>query len=80
MVFFHIGVNFFGGGTDDVSKVEFEVVAAELENADDDVVVEVDLGIALTAATGKPEEDLFQGTLEAGAFSFVGLLLDSEDG
>ena len=79
MVFFHIGVNFFGGGTDDVSKVEFEVVAAELEDADDDVVVEVDLGIALTAATGKPE-DLFQGTFEAGAFSFVGLLLDSEDG
>ena len=79
MVFFHIGVNFFGGGTDDVSTVEFEVVAAELEDIDDDVVVEVDLGIALTAATGKPE-DLFQGTLEAGAFSFVGLLLDSEDG
>ena len=76
MVCFHIGVNFFGGGTD-VSVVEFEVVA-KLVDIDDDVVVEVDLGIAPTAV-GKPE-DLFQGTLEAGAFSFVGLLLDSEDG
>ena len=72
MVCFHIGVNFFGGGTD-VSDVEFEVVA-EVVDIDDDAVVEVDLEIVLTAA-GKPE-NLFQGKR---AFSFVGLL-DSEDG
>jgi hypothetical protein len=71
MVSFHIGVNFFGGGTD----VEFEVVA-DVVDVDDDVVVEVGLGIALTA--GKPE-DLFQSKLEAGAFSFDELL-DSEGG
>ena len=71
MVCFHIGVNFFGGGTD-VSDVEFEVVA-EVVDIDDDVVVEVDLETVLTAA-GKPA-NLFQ----AGAFSLVGLL-DSEDG
>jgi hypothetical protein len=75
MVCFHIGVNFFGGGTD-VSDVVFEVVA-EVVDIDDDVVVEVDLGIVLTAA-GKPE-NLFQGKLEAGAYSLVGLF-DSEDG
>ena len=43
---------------------------------DDDMVVEVDLGIVLTAG-GKPG-NLFQGKLEVGAFSFVGLL-DSTD-
>jgi len=76
MVCFHIGVNFFGGGTD-VSEVEFEMVA-EVVDIDDDVVVEVeDLGIVLVAA-GIPE-NFFQGKLEAGAFSLVGLL-DSEDG
>ena len=73
MVFFHIGVNFFGGGTD-LSDVE---VVTEVVDVDDDVVVEVDLGIVLTAA-GKPE-NLFQGKLGAGAFSFVGLF-DFEDG
>jgi hypothetical protein len=52
-------------------------VVAEVVDVDDDVVVEVGLGIALTAA-GKPE-DLFQSKLEAGAFSFDGLL-DSEGG
>ena len=77
MVCFHIGVNFFGGGTD-VSDVELEVVVAEVLDIDDDVVVEMeDLGIVLAVA-GKPE-NLFQGKLEAGAFSLVGLL-DSEDG
>jgi hypothetical protein len=76
MVCFHTGVNFFGGGTD-VSDVEFEVVA-DVVDIDDDAVVEVDdLGIVLAAA-GKPE-NLFQGKLEAGAFSLVGLL-DSDDG
>jgi hypothetical protein len=76
MVCFHIGVNFFGGGTD-VSDVEFGVVT-DVVDIDDDVVVEVeDLGSVLAAA-GKPE-NFFQGKLEAGAFSLVGLL-DSEDG
>lgn len=76
MVCFHIGVNFFGGGTD-VSDVEFEVVA-EVVDIDDDVVVEAeDLGIVLAAA-GKPE-NLFQDKLETGAFSLL-WLLDSEDG
>ena len=74
MVCFHIGVNFFGGGTD-VSDVEFEVLT-EVVDVDDDVVVELDLGIVLTAA-GEPEN--FQGKLEAGAFSLLGLL-DPEDG
>ena len=86
MVCFHIGVNFFGGGgTTDVSDVEFEVVAevvvvvVVLLDIDDDVVVEVvDLGIMLTVA-GKPEGLLFQRKLEVGGFPFVGLL-DSEDG
>ena len=72
MVCFHIGVNFFGGGTD-VSDVELEVV-----DVDDDVVVEMeDFGIILASAD-KPE-NLFQGKLEVDAFSLVGLL-DSEDG
>ena len=75
MVCFHIGVNFFGGGTD-VSDVEFEMVE-DVVDIDDDVVVEVDLGVVLTVA-GKPE-NLFQSKLEAGAFSLVELL-DSEDG
>ena len=70
MVCFHIGVN-FGGDTD----VEFEAVA-DVVDIDDDVAVEVDLGIALTA--GK-KENLFEDKLEAGAFSLIGLL-DSEDG
>ena len=68
-----MGVNFFGGGTD-VSDVDFGVVA-EVVDVDDDVAVEVDLGVALRAAGGP--EILFQGKLEAGTFSFVGLLLDS---
>lgn len=67
MVCFHIGVNFFGGGTD-VSDVEFEVVAEVVDIDDDVVVVEVDV---LTAA-GKPEN-------LAGAFSLIGLF-DSEGG
>ena len=75
MVCFHIGVNYDGGT--DVSDVELAVVA-EVKDIDDDVVVEVeDLGIVLAAA-GKPE-NLFQGKLEAGAFSLVGPL-NSEGG
>lgn len=72
MVRLHIGVNFFGGGAD-VSVVEFAVIAEE--DADDDEVVEVDLGIILAAA-GKLE-GVFQG--KAGALSLIGLF-DSEDG
>ena len=51
MVCFHIGVSFFGGGSD-VTEVEFEVVA-EVLDFDDSVVVKIDLGIVLAAA-GKP--------------------------
>lgn len=76
MVCFHIGVNFFGGGTD-VFDVEFEVVA-DVVDTDVDVMVEVEVLGSVLAAAGKPE-NFCKGKLEAGAFSLVELL-NSEDG
>ena len=58
MVCFHIGVDFFGGGSD---ATDVEVVLGA--DIDDDVVVKIDFGIVL--ATGKPENlfhsDFFTG-------------------